>query len=883
MRTLTITLLFLSACVTTDSTSKTETGQISDDTGEVLDSDTAGRDADGDGFAPPQDCNDADATVHPDAREVCDGIDNDCDGLIDDEEPDVFGTDTWHLDYDLDGYGGDQLSLEACEQPDGYVDNRRDCNDTDPDIHPDAEEACDGVDNDCDGVIDGNDATGAPTWYVDDDGDGFGTTDSTLTACDPPAGFSLHDGDCDDADPAYHPGASEADCTDPNDYNCDGSVGFEDADSDGFAACEDCDDANADINDDAIEICDGLDNDCDSDIDSDDSSLDGALTFYGDSDGDGYGGTQYQAEACEAPPGYVTNADDCDDLDAASHPGASEVCDGADNDCDSDVDEGVGSTWYADDDGDGYGNGAVSQQSCDAPSGYVGNAQDCDDFSAATSPAAYEICDGTDNDCDGTTDEDDAINASTWYVDADGDGYGASTGATIACNQPSGHAANDTDCDDADVAVSPGAPEVCDSVDNDCDGTIDEADATDAATWYADLDGDGYGNPSSTTSACAAPSGTVADATDCDDTSATSNPGGTEVCDFSDNDCDGTIDEDDASDATTWYQDADGDGYGDATVSTTACIQPAGFANNSNDCDDGSSSASPGLTETCDGVDNNCDGTVDEQLLGAGSQCGASSCAAILTSNPSATNGTWYIDPDGNGAYEAYCNFNGTGGPWTWHTATEPSAYWSFDGSDVTASDVGGYSGTLHGATNASSTVPATGFGNSLQSDNSDSGYMDLSPSVPVGSSSTTPQYTWTIIFWGQNDNCSNNQIAILFDNNTYMGDLYYAASFQSGSTFSQTGSGCSSYVNTWRHFAHVDDGSSLRVWQDGAELSPDSYSYSSGSRPPINRLMSRPGFGTNGLGGYIDDLAIYDTALTEAEIQRIYNQSGNGRPLRWQ
>ncbi len=584
--------VLLASCRGADSPKETGRGETGDS---AVDTQQEPVDADGDGFSQEEDCNDADPTVHPEARELCDLEDNDCDGLFDEDDSDVLDATTWYADADLDGYGGDQFSVLACDAPEGYVANRSDCNDLDAESHPGAQEVCDGVDNDCDGSSDGADATDALTWYEDSDGDGYGTTAALETACDPPAGYALHEGDCDDADPAFHPGASESDCTDPADYNCDGSVGFSDGDGDGFAACEDCDDADADVNDDAEETCDSVDNDCDGWTDDVDPDVTGTLTWYADADGDGHGGTQFLAQACQAPTGYVSVADDCDDLDAASYPGAAETCDDADNDCDGAVDEGVGGTWYEDSDADGYGNGTVSQQSCDVPVGYVSNSLDCDDFSAATHPGAYEICDAVDNDCDGATDED-AINASTWYLDTDGDGYGSLSGTIAACDSPSGYAGNASDCDDTAFAVNPAATEFCDSVDNDCDGDTDEADAADATTWYIDSDSDGYGDASSTTLACDAPSGAVSDATDCDD-----------------------------SDGLTH----------------------------------------PEASEACDGLDRNCDG-VTGSSDGQSAQCAASSCKEIQDAGLGAGDGAYWLDPDGTGATQYYCDMTSDGGGWTY-------------------------------------------------------------------------------------------------------------------------------------------------------------------------------------------------------------------------
>ncbi len=477
------------------------------DTGDLID-------ADGDGSPASEDCDDLDAASFPGAEEVCDGVDNDCDGVADENVQSTF-----YQDADGDGYGNALASVEACEAGVGFADNPHDCNDLDDATHPDTQEVCDGTDNDCDGAIDEPDAADASTWFQDADGDGWGTDNTSTTACNAPVGYVLHGGDCDDADPAFHPGALEADCTDASDYNCDGSVGFEDADSDGYAACEDCDDTLAAVNEAATEVCDSIDNDCDGTADEDDAA--DAVTWYGDSDGDGHGGTTFQVIACTAPVGYVTSSDDCDDLDASSYPGASESCDTADNDCDGQVDEGVELTFYADADGDGYGDSSQPTQSCTQPPGYSANGDDCNDGEPSARPGGLEICDGLDNDCDGTVD-DNALDGSTWYPDADGDGYGDSSGGVSSCAPLSGYIADGTDCDDTSAALSP-ADGDSDGASS-CDGDCDDADATQN---LQDADSDGY-------STCDG---------DCLDTDSSANPGATEICDGIDNNCDGSTDE----------------------------------------------------------------------------------------------------------------------------------------------------------------------------------------------------------------------------------------------------------------------------------------------------------------------------------------------------
>ena len=253
----------------------------------------------------------------------------------------------------------------------------------------------------------------------------------------------------------------------------------QDADGDGEPARThgglDCDDGDPAINPSAVERCDGVDNDCDGDVDEPDA--DDARTFHADADGDGFGDAAATARACAAPSGFVEDATDCDDAAAAVHPDAIEVCNGVDDDCDDIVDpEGAApATWYADADGDGHGDPETSQASCAAPSGYVADATDCDDADAEINPDADELCDDLDNDCDDLVDDDDgATDAPAWYPDLDGDGYGDETASpTLACDQPTAHVADNTDCDDTSEDAYPDAREVCDGIDNSCDGSID--------------------------------------------------------------------------------------------------------------------------------------------------------------------------------------------------------------------------------------------------------------------------------------------------------------------------------------------------------------------------------------------------------------------------
>ena len=159
----------------------------------------------------------------------------------------------------------------------------------------------------------------------------------------------------------------------------------------------------------------------------------------------------------------------------------------------------------------------------------------------------------------------------------------------------------------------------------------------------------------------------MADDSDCDDLDADAYPGADERCDGADNDCDGTTDEDDAVDAASWYADADGDGYGDSSgAATDACEAPSGYVSSdlATDCDDTDASVNPDAEETCNGVDDDCDGTADDGTLGSSELCAADSCLDILTEDPSAADGTWWVYLDGV-ASEAECDMTTDGGGWT--------------------------------------------------------------------------------------------------------------------------------------------------------------------------------------------------------------------------
>ncbi len=283
-------------------------------------------------------------------------------------------------------------------------------------------------------------------WFADLDGDGYGSPDVTLITCDPPDGFVAVGGDCKDDDPEIHPYATEGDCSIDIDFDCDGLVGATDSDADGFYSCAgDCDDNDATVNVAAEELCgDGIDNNCDGASD-DPTSADALL-------------------------------------------------------------------WYPDADGDGAGLDLFGERSCDPPESFLAGISlvggDCDDLDPEVGPEITEVCgDGIDNDCSGEADESTALGTLVYYPDVDGDGAGDAFAWVRACSEPPGHVATAGDCDDSNAAIAPGAIEICNELDDDCDGqhylggllddsTADlelsgSADLGDALAVVPDLDGDG--------------------------------------------------------------------------------------------------------------------------------------------------------------------------------------------------------------------------------------------------------------------------------------------------------------------------------------------------------------------------------------------------------
>lgn len=270
------------------------------------------RDQDDDGSPDDLDCAPENPAIYPSALEICDGLDNNCDGFTDDADPNLslVGAMSGYLDRDGDGYGSDvDPWVVTCSADVALVDRAGDCLDGDPTVSPDAAEICDGIDNDCDGLTDDEDpsvADAGPDEYgeegpslelawPDADGDGYGDADAaSIEVCLRPEGYALNDADCDDSDAAINPIATEI-CNQGTDDDCD-----------------------------------GLRDDLDPSLDETTGEL-----RYRDADGDDYGDPDHTGMYCSVPTGWTDNGEDCNDTDEDIHPGATETRgDGVDSDCD---------------------------------------------------------------------------------------------------------------------------------------------------------------------------------------------------------------------------------------------------------------------------------------------------------------------------------------------------------------------------------------------------------------------------------------------------------------------------------------------------------------------------------------------------------------------
>ncbi len=412
--------------------------------------------------------------------------------------------------------------LDLDDDADGWTENQGDCDDARDSVHPGATETFDDVDEDCDGVVDNG------TTNHDDDGDGLAEVD----------------GDCDDADASSFPGGVEV--IDGADNDCDGLVDDQtsiwDDDADGYAETDgDCDDGDPSAYPGAPEnLSDSVDQDCDG-VAQQDADGDGAISL-------------------------ATGGDDCDDTDDATFPGAAYA-------------EADPTICATDADGDGFGD--------DVPVSGVDAGSDCDDGNPAVNPDVSEDASNyVDEDCDGTA-----------QLDLDVDGYvSIGTGGD--------------DCDDHDASTHPNLA----------------YNETNPALCYTDTDGDGFGDD--------APTGTVTAGSDCDDGDSGINPDATETCDSADNDCDGSVDEENATGCTTYYYDYDGDAYGSKTTAGKCLCAPTGYYTSSykTDCYDNNASANPSATsyyttDRGDGdYDYNCNSVEDKKYPDLGDCSGWPLC-----------------------------------------------------------------------------------------------------------------------------------------------------------------------------------------------------------------------------------------------------------------
>ncbi|MFM9005052.1 MAG: MopE-related protein, partial [Flavobacteriales bacterium] len=391
-------------------------------------------------------------------------------------------------------------------------------------------------------------------------------------------------------------------------------------------------------------------------------------------------------------------------------------------------------------------NASVTTTACSAPTGYVSNSTDCNDNNSAIRPNATETCNGIDDNCNNSIDE--GV-LTTFYQDSDGDGYGNASVTTTACSAPTGYVSNSTDCNDNNSAIRPNATETCNGIDDNCNSSIDEGVLI---TFYRDQDGDGYGNASVTTTACSAPTGYVSNSTDCNDNNSAIRPNATETCNGVDDNCNSSIDE---GVLITFYRDQDGDGYGNASVTTTACSAPTGYVSNSTDCNDNSSSINPAAVEICsNSVDDNCNNQINEN-------CCSLVLSAIVSNTlcTAAANGSIDLSVSGGTTY----SYSWSNGATTQDILNLSAGTYTVTVTSGSCSQTGTYT-----VGNSNSTGPAapTSISGPAGVCRNSTGQVFSTPAISGATS-----YTWTLPN-GASGTSTTNTITLSFANNYNTGNL---------------------------------------------------------------------------------------------------------------
>ncbi len=606
------------------------------------------------------------------APDECDRVDNDCDGLTDEDfgeadcdddglidclDPDADGDavpndqDNCPLSVDAEdcGYNPDQADFDldsrgdACDPDidgDGVI-NGQDCEPFDPVVFPGALELCDGKDNNCDGLVDQgfsdcDDDTLADCVDPDDDNDGV---DNANDNCRCYFNDLQQDNDFDGMGDPCDPDDDNDGINDDGDLS--GFVGDHPCQTDETQLCDDncpriSNPTQADLD------RDGLGNACDPDDDED-----GIIDIEDNCPTVANAGQEACAAELPCPGGPSTcqgldvgdacdddddndgwlDVQDCEPCDPTAHPNATEVCDSVDNDCDGDTDEGVigECVWYRyDGDQDGYGT--ENTRCLCGPEGFFTvrfdpdqpqlSPIDCNDALPNVNPGVQEDCNtGMDDNCNGESNEVNAVGCTAYAVDEDNDGFGGALTRCLCQPVAPYDATNTADCDDFDPAVNPGQTERCETLyDDDCDGDTNDPGAIGCTSFYLDTDDDGFGDSSQILCLCTgAGLYQATQGNDCNDSDPQVNPSRSEICNGEDDNCNSQTDEAGAQGCTLFYRDQDADGYGDVSFDAQCLCSASGLwtATVSGDCADSNPNRNPGATEVCNGVDDNCDDAID--------------------------------------------------------------------------------------------------------------------------------------------------------------------------------------------------------------------------------------------------------------------------------